>query len=195
MWNLKYKNGIIKGNSEIRKIFYYGHSRNLCDKLIKREIYLKSIKFMKSEFYNEDFRVNDDDTAFFGIVHIAESYGFLEQIGYFYILKHPNLEMRQKKLNITNQIFKSICNIMRYFYFQSDNNILEKRNICYKYFIKSVKSFGTLMDHLTEGFDFIVDTMDLYLNSSFFDEEEKKNINIFKTKLINQKKKVNCTQT
>ena len=36
----------------IRNIFYYSVSRNLCDKLIKREVYVKSIKFMKKELYN-----------------------------------------------------------------------------------------------------------------------------------------------
>ena len=49
---LRYKGGIIKGNSEIREIFYYGISRNLCDKLIRRETYIKSIKFMKKNIMN-----------------------------------------------------------------------------------------------------------------------------------------------
>ena len=41
---------------------------------------------MKKEYYDADYHINDDDTAFFGIIHVANSYGFLEQIGYFYIL-------------------------------------------------------------------------------------------------------------
>ena len=53
LWSeLKYKDGIFKTNEEIRNIFYYSISRNLCDKLIRREIYVKSVKFMKEEFYN-----------------------------------------------------------------------------------------------------------------------------------------------
>ena len=105
LWSsVKYKSGILRGNNEIRKIFYYGISRNLCDKLIRREIYVKSIKFMKKEFYNEHFGVNDDDTAFFGLIHVAESYGFLEQIGYFYFIKIPSQELQKKKVNLTNDI-------------------------------------------------------------------------------------------
>ena len=40
---------------------------------------------MKKEFYDGDYRINDDDTAFFGIIHYAESFGFLEQIKYIFI--------------------------------------------------------------------------------------------------------------
>ena len=52
---VKYKSGFMCNNTEIRKIFYYGKSRNLPDKLIKRNIYLKSISFMPKELYNEDY--------------------------------------------------------------------------------------------------------------------------------------------
>jgi len=146
---------------------------------------------MKKEFYYEDFRVNDDDAAFFGLVHVAESYGFLEQIGYFYFMKLPSPELNEKKIKITNEIFHSIFNIMKYFYIQSDDNILEKRNICYKYFKKSIDSFGNLINHLTKGFNFIIDTLNLYLNSSYFDEEQKSIINNFKLKIIERQKVVN----
>ena len=114
IWSkLKYKDGLIKGNLEIRKIFYYGISRNLWDKLVKREIYLKSIRFMKQEFCNGNYRVNDDDTAFFGLVHVAENFGFLEQIGYCYIIKPINQELIKRNINIANDIFHSICDIMK----------------------------------------------------------------------------------
>ena len=155
----KYINGFIKGNLEIRKLFYFGVSRNLWDKLVKREIYLKSIRFMRREFYNENYFINDDDTAYFGLIHVAESYGFLEQIGYFYKSKSKTKEMQIKR---ANRIYESFCNIMKYFYMQSDNNILEKRNICFKYFRKSIRSFGNLINYLTEGFDYIIDILNLY---------------------------------
>ena len=46
----KYRNGILYNNSQVKKVLYYGIARNLWDKLIKREIYIKSINFMKEEF-------------------------------------------------------------------------------------------------------------------------------------------------
>ena len=40
--NFKYKDGILY-QPEMKNIFYHGETRNLCDKLIKKEIFLKSI--------------------------------------------------------------------------------------------------------------------------------------------------------
>jgi len=37
---VKYQSGIICGNSNVRNIFYYWETWNLCDKLIRRTIYL-----------------------------------------------------------------------------------------------------------------------------------------------------------
>ena len=142
---------------------------------------------MKKEFYNGNYRVNDDDTAFFGLVHVAEKFGFLEQIGYCYILKPVSKELRKRNINIANEIFHSICDIMKYFYIQSDNNYVEKRNICFKYFRKSVGAFGDLINYLTCGFDYIINILNLYLNSIYFNDEQKRTINQFKLKIIQRK--------
>ena len=53
---------------------------------------------MKKEFFYMDYHVHTDDTIFFGIIHFANSYGFLEQIGYFFNID-PN---RKPKLTIKN---------------------------------------------------------------------------------------------
>ena len=187
---MKYKGGILRGNPEIRNIFYNGVSKNICDKLIRREVYIKSVNFMKEEYYDGDYHINDDDTAFFGIIHYAESFGFLEQIGYFYIARPPGPNHYRVALNRTNDLIFSICNVMRYFYGQSENNTLEKVNVAYKYFQKSFKEFGNRIKYLTEGFDFILDSFDIYLNSSFFDNNQKTYIKSFNSKIIDRKNQI-----
>jgi len=183
LWSeLKYKSGILKNNSEVRNIFYNCISRNLPDKLVKREIYIKSIKFIGEEFMNGDYHFNDDDTSFFGLIHVAESYGFLEEIGYLYIL-------RSKKSNkpnneIINENFNSIFTIMRYFYLRSDNNEIDKINTAFKYFKKSVLNYGKYISEMTKGFDFALDVLNLYLNSTYFNSTQKSYINDFKLKVI-----------
>ena len=78
LWTaVKYKSGIMCSNKNLRNIFYHGLTRNLPDKLIKRNIFLKSITFMEKELYNMDYHMHTDDTIFFGIIHFANSYGFL----------------------------------------------------------------------------------------------------------------------
>ena len=80
-----YKSGILSSPSEIKDNFYHTISRNLWDKFVRRETYVKSIKFMREEFYNQIYIWNSDDTSFFGLLNTVQSYGFLEEIGYLYV--------------------------------------------------------------------------------------------------------------
>ena len=112
--NFKYKDGILY-QPEMKNIFYHGETRNLCDKLIKKEVFLKSIDFMNSEFREERYEVHDDDAVFYGLIKVAKSFGFLEQIGYFYYLGVPDSTTKTKfKIEKINKIFKSLFTIMKY---------------------------------------------------------------------------------
>ena len=113
IWPMKYKSGMICGNENLRNLYYYGISRNLPDKLIRRNVYINAIKFMKKELFNEDYHIHTDDTFFFGIIHFANSYCFLEQIGYFYNM-NPNRNLKhtikENKILKINKDIKSLFN-------------------------------------------------------------------------------------
>ena len=189
--DLKRKGGIIKGNKDIRENFYNCMSRNLWDKLVRREVYIKSVKFMKDEFKNELYVLNNDDTAFFGLLHVVESYGFLEDIGYFYILRPRGVVYYRNDPKNTNAIFRSIFNNMRYFYIQSDDTTADKSNLAYKYFDKNYKSLKKNMVNLSKDLDFMIDVLDLYINSNYFNESQKNKLKEIKNMINERKKKVN----
>ena len=174
IWNIKYKNGIICSNENIRKIFYYGNTRNLPDKIIRRTIYIKAINFMPKELYNEDYQAHTDDTSFFGLIHFANSYGFLEQIGYFYN-QDPNRRPKNKsKKEKINREIRSLFNIMKYFIIKSDNNFIEKIFIPYKFFEEKVKMILLRdMKYISKDFEFYIDVLNLYLECPFFSKDEK----------------------
>lgn len=190
LWDVKYKSGIICNNSNVRDVFYFGGTRNLPDKLVKREIYINAINYMPKDLYYENYHAHTDDTIFFGLIHFANSYGFLEQVGYFYNIK-PNrrtkiyLDKREK----VNSEIRSLFNIMKYFMIKSDENLIEKNNMPFKFFIKKVK--GILkrdMKYLTKGFDFFIEVFNLYLACQFFKQEQKDIIIKFKRKFIFKKR-------
>ena len=89
-----------------------------------------------------------------------------------------------------NIIYQSIFNNMKYFYIQSDNNTIEKTNLAYKYFFQKIKVFGKYLPYVTTGFDYFLDILNLYMNSSFFSEHQKKFISEFRLKIIDRKKNV-----
>ena len=191
LWlDLKYKDGILKTNKEIRNNFYHSISRNLWDKLIKRETYIKSIKFMREDFYNQIYYINNDDTVFFGLLYVTETFGFLEQIGYFYILRPKGEYNYRNDPKNMNLIFRSIFNILKYFYIQSDNNFAEKINLAYNYFDKNYRIMVDNIAYLTEGFDFLLDVIDLYINSPYFFDIQIKKLSELKSLIIDRKKEI-----
>ena len=178
LWEaVKYKGGIICDNKNIRNIYYYGISRNLPDKLIRRSIFIKAINFMDKKLYFEDYHIHTDDVSFFGIIRFANSYGFLEQIGYYYNQapdRKPKLKNKKDKKKIINSDNKSLFNIMKYFILQSDNNEIEKNYIAFRFFIEHVKNkFEKEMKYISKDFDFYIEVLDLYLDCPFFTQEKK----------------------
>ena len=189
LWEtVKYKSGIICNNQNIRNIYYYGITRNLPDKLIRRSIFIKAINFIDKKLYYEDYHIHPDDTSFFGIIRFANSYGFLEQIGYFYNQdpdRKPKLKIKKNKKEIINKDIKSYFNIMKYFILQSDNNTIEKNNIPYRFFIEHVKDrFEKEMKFLIRDFDFYIEVLNLFLNCPFLANEKKEIFQKLKHRII-----------
>ena len=62
---------------------------------------------MREEFRKEKYIVHSDDTIFWGIICSTNSYGFLEQIGYFYNFENPeSIVHHYFDINMTNLIYK-----------------------------------------------------------------------------------------
>ncbi len=76
---------------------------------------------------------------------------------------------------------------MKYFYVQSDNNTLEKNKLVYKYFDKQLAMFGKFLQYVTSDFDYFLEILDLFMNSTFFNSTQKSNIYNYKL-LFNERK-------
>ena len=124
---LKFRSGIIR-YEKVKNVFFYGTTRNTWDKFVKREVFEQSINFIDVKFKNENYVVYNDDIAIFALFKSAESYGFLEEIGYFYNWGIPNstTHIYQDKKYV-NEIFKCSFTIMECYYKQTNNNYKEKK--------------------------------------------------------------------
>ena len=185
---MKYKSGILY-QPQIKDIFYYSITRNIADKFVRRDIFLKSLDLIDEKFRSERFFVHDDDILFFGLIRVANSYGFLENIGYYYRLDNPNSRMKILHFsNNTNKVFRSLFSIMEYYLEKSDNNSFEKKLIAYNFFQNKVNNkFQKDIDYLTGEFEYIIKVLNLYLNCPFFDKKQKKYLHLFKKKIQNRR--------
>ena len=186
----KYRSGILY-NERVKEVFFYSVSRTLWDKLIKREVFIKGIEFMNNEYHKVRYFLHNDDTAFWGIISSAKSYGFLEQIGYFYNYENPDSTVHHYfDTNYMNDIFHSLFTTLKYYYIQTKDNYEEKNFVGYKFFNeKIIKYYYNQTDSLTKGFDFIIEVLNMYLNCSYFDEPQKYNLTVFKDLIIKRKMK------
>ena len=157
----KYKSGILYSN-QVKNVFFFSISRTLWDKLIKREIYIKSINFMRPEFLKEKYIIHSDDTIFWGIICSANSYGFLEEIGYFYNYANPESTVHHYfDTKIVNLIFHSLFSTLNYYYFQTKQNEIEKNYVCYKFFYEKIyQTHKNMTRYLTDEFEYIIDVLD-----------------------------------
>ena len=159
-------------NNQIKTIFFNCSYRYLWDKLIRREIFIESIQFIKEKYRNTRIIIHNDEVACYSVFRVAKSYGILEQIGYFYNRENSNsiTKYNFKPENINGR-FHTLFTIMEFYYDQSDNNSFEKTMGGYNFFELRINyMYKSKIKYLTKGFNYINSILDLYLNSSFFNQ-------------------------
>ena len=177
---------------KIKNLFFNCSDRYLWDKLIKRTVYIKSIEFMVEKYRKERFFIHNDEVTCFGLFKVANSYWLLKEVGYFYNRYNYNSTTKQiYKKHYVNQRFRSLFSIMKYYYEFSDNNLFEKNKGGYFFFqLRIIPRNKRQIKYLTKEFDYINEVLDLYLNSPFFNEEQKMNLKIFKEEVNKRKMKI-----
>ena len=185
---------------QVKNVFLNSSDRYLWDKLIKRKTFIKLLDSMKEEYKNERFVIHNDELVCFGICNLAESYGVLEQIGYFYNRFNPNSTTKKVyKRNYVHRRFRSMFKIMKYYFEETENNAFEKTRAGYNFFmLRVVPRNKVRIKYLNYGFNYIIEVLDMYLNCRFFNEEQKDNLRGFKDKIneriINITKMSNMTR-
>ena len=179
-------------NEQVKNIYFNCSYRYLWDKLIKKDVYIKSIEFIKEKYRNSRIIIHNDEVACFGVFRVAKSYGVLAQIGYFYNRENSNsiTKFNFKPENINGR-FNTLFTIMEFYFEQTENNTFEKTMGGYNFFELKIRNiYYSKIKYLTNGFIYINNIIDLYLNSSFFNKKQRYNLKRFKYKINIQKLKI-----
>lgn len=174
---------------ESKNVFFNSSTRYLWDKLIRKEAFVKSISFMPKKFRKERFIIHNDETACFGIFRMANSYGQLDEVGYFYNTNNSNSTTKKNYLaNNINGRFHSIFTIMLYYFEKSDDTVFEKTKGGYRFFeFRIVRKYKNYIHLLTKDFQYINNIIDIYLNSTYFNSSQRLLLINFKNKINIQK--------
>ena len=195
LWkNIKCNNGIIN-YPKVEKFFFSCRYFNLLDKLIKREIFLFSIKDMTALYDSDEFyEISDDDLALFALAKKAKSYGFFEDVGYFYNLKTTSATGHFSFLNYTmnknwSDMFYKLFKTMKYFYEKTKNNRVEKEWV-FKFFLNKIYSYRSKIFFVDKYFDYFNETLNGFLDCKLFHKDEKIKLLKFKNMLMEIKEKL-----
>lgn len=174
-----------------KTIFFNNPTRYLWDKLIEKNIFVKSIYFMHEKYRKERFIIHNDDTACFGLFKTAYSYAQLEEVGYFYNRNISNSTTSKNFLpENLNGRFRSMFSTMKYYYEQSLNSYYEKYYGGYKFFTyRILRRYEDKIPYLTDEFDFICDVINIYLKCPLLNNTHKLLLKQFKSKIEKQKLK------
>ena len=184
LWkNIKCNNGIIN-YPKVEKFFFHCRYFNLLDKLIKREIFIESIQNMTNIYDSDEFNeITDDDLAFFALAKKAKSYGFFEDVGYFYNLRSSSetghFSFMRKELNKNwSDMFYKLFKTMKYFYEKTKNNRVEKEWV-FKFFLNKIYSYRSKIFFVDKYFDYFNETLNGFLDCALFHKDEKIKIPIY----------------
>ena len=178
---------------ELSSYLFYGYDKlfiidyNVCNKFIKKEVYIQAIYNLKKYYLNVYIKYSEDFLFIYFLFRAANSFYFYKAIGYYYI---------KNDLSITNNLFKKtktklkyIFILFKFFFENSKNSNFEKDmiNLLFSNIIKksNFKNFFELSKSSID-FSFYYNIIKTLINCKFISKENK--IILFEIKNIIEKK-------
>ncbi len=176
------------------KIFYINNELirtdfSLCNKFMKKEVYIKTINFINNFYLNLYIIIYEDQILNFILYKTAKSFYYLKVIGYYYIKSSISITYNLKKISKINN--KSLFIYLKFLFEYSKNKKYEKDmcNIFITFLILklNISIFSSLN---INNYIFYINIIGMLINNDFITYENKNILNNLKIKLkkILQKK-------
>ena len=163
---------------ELSSLMYYENGTlhqsefNVWGKLIKREIFLETLKKIDKYYLNRNMILHEDGLILFMLFKTAKSYLFINDYGLLY---YSNEYSTMRNLRNKNKINKSTRDSFLYleYMFKYTNNSLYEKNMAVCQFKFLYDLFQDIFMKTTSGFNYIHKIIDLYLNCNKITKEDK----------------------
>jgi glycosyltransferase involved in cell wall biosynthesis len=172
-------NSTIINQPQLSDLMYYEYpdkilqtEYNLWGKLIKRNVYLKILEIIDKKYLEQHMTLHEDGMILFILFKIAKNYLYLNEFGMFYYRnKDSALAGLRKDENIDKTVRDSFL-YLQFMYEYTRENKREKDMAVYQFkFI--LQQFEKIFCKLKNGFDFIYDVIELYLNCEYISDDDK----------------------
>ena len=174
-------------------VFYYDiknkkgaeHNYALWNKLIKRKIVNKTFKWIGEKFLKEKIIMHNDCIILFSLLRNANSFKFIDEIGYYYVNSNKNSASNSWRNNKkSNEILHGLFTNIKFFYEKTNNTYLDKYFCIYKikdYYKICNRLFKFLSD---KELAFILKILNKLVDSDYISIEDKSSIIIIKTLIL-----------
>ena len=171
---IRHNNPIYQPELSSLMYYYRGYLKqtdfHLCGKLIKKEALFRALESIDSYYLNLHMSVNEDGLIDFMLLKKAKSFIYMNDYGYLYIINPKSVI-----LSLDDHINKAIRDYilyLKYLFEHTDNNWYEKSMAGEQ--LKFVyNKFYKKMEYVTDDFTFMYDTLNLYINCSFTNRNNK----------------------
>ena len=181
--NLKEKN-----NEYYRPI----RCRNIWGKVIKKEIFLKTLDYMGSKYYDDYILEYEDTMMRIALFNVANTYYLIKsQPGYFYSRDEKEgifPFLRNKKCQKRQNVLKNIDGIkfLQFLFEKFQDNEFEQKTIYYELITIKFYEFKRYFMHPNQHYEMFYDILDKVYKIKYLTVNEKKNV----LKIIDEVKKI-----
>ena len=177
---------------ELSDLLFYGKGKleqaifYIFNRIIKKDVYLNALMFMGDEILNEKLYYNEDMIQLFCIFRNASSFLFFDDIGYAKLPRKNNVTSlygQYHNQSYANRIFHDNFIEVKFLYKKTENNEHDKA-ICFEFLKICVNQYHPILNNITEGYELFDEVFDLLLDSKYFNDYQKINMQQLKDKMM-----------
>lgn len=172
-------------------IYYYqknkGDEQNtaLWDKLIKKDVALKSLKNIGENYLSKNIIIENDVIILFSLFRNADSFQYIDELGYYYFFQNSdsitNTRYNPQK---AKKIIYSIFTNIEFLYDFTNKNNFDKRFCIFK-LIQAYKRYEICLQFIDNEFNLIKNVLNKLLESQYISVNDKVIIKSIQTNITN----------
>ena len=189
IWRRYYNYSDIIYQPILSYLFYYnknnGDEKNtaLWDKLIKRKVVMKSLKYMGQKYLNERIIIENDVILLFSFFKNSNSFQYIDELGYYYFSENKDsITNTRYESSKANQIIYSIFTNIKFLYENTDDTFLDKYFCIFK-IKQAFKRYEICFNEAKHEYNLIINVLNNLTESKYISMENKLDIMEIKFKI------------
>lgn len=172
-------------------VYYYqknkGDEQNtaLWDKLIRKEVALKSLQNIGENYLNKNIIIENDVIILFSLFRNANSFQYIDELGYYYFIQNnDSITNTRYDSQKAKKIIYSIFTNIEFLYDFTNDNYFDKRFCIFK-LIQGYRRYEICLKFIDNEFNLINNVLNKLLESKYISSNDKDIIKNIRTNIAN----------